>query len=163
MKHILLIDDDEAVRLSVAFLLQSHGFAVVTAANGREGLRLCDEQPPDLVITDIMMPEIDGIETIMALRRASPDMPIVAMSGGWHPGDVRLLSMVAKLGATETLAKPFDCDELLAAIGRCEQHSPASKASRGESLMQALDDRRFACLVKRHTETPAPVTEATPV
>jgi len=152
MKHILLIDDDEAVRLSVAFFLQSNGFTVVTASNGREGLRRCDEQPPNLVITDIMMPEIDGIETILALRRAFHDIPIIAMSGGWHPGDARLLSMVTKLGATETLAKPFDCDELLAAIQRCVHDVPAPRRADGESLVQASDDRRFASLVARHAE-----------
>ena len=70
VKRILLIDDDEAIRLSVAFLLESNGFAVVTATNGREGLRRCDERSPDLVITDVMMPDMDGIETITALRRA---------------------------------------------------------------------------------------------
>jgi two-component system, chemotaxis family, chemotaxis protein CheY len=155
MKNILLIDDDEAVRLSVAFLLQSNGFTVVTAANGREGLRRCDEQRPDLVITDIMMPEIDGIETIMTLRQAFPEIPIVAMSGGWHPGDVRLLSMVAKLGATETLAKPFDCDQLLAVIHACDQNHAVPTLTNREPLSQILDDRRFACLVKRHADTPA--------
>lgn len=98
------------------------------------------------------MPEIDGIETIMALRRAFADIPIIAMSGGWHPGDARLLDMVAKLGATETLAKPFDCDELLAAIQRCTRNGHTPRRTDGKSLAQALDDRRFASLVTRHAE-----------
>ena len=117
--RILVIDDDEIVRSSMVIMLTAAGFAVSTAVNGRYGLECCEHQLPDLVITDILMPECEGVETILELRRRYADIPILAISGGWRTNTPDLLELVAKLGATETLAKPFDSDDLLAAIEKC--------------------------------------------
>jgi DNA-binding response OmpR family regulator len=113
MADILVIDDEAALRRLVARILRAEGHAVREAPNGREGLRLFREARPDLVITDIVMPDQEGIETILELRREEPDFPILAISGG---GEGIYLRMAAGVGATETLAKPFGADELVAAV-----------------------------------------------
>lgn len=117
--RILVIDDDEVARSSMVMMLTAAGFSVVTAVNGRYGLQACERQLPDLVITDILMPEYEGIETILELRRRYGPIPVLAISGGWRTNSPDLLELVAKLGATGTLAKPFDSDDLLAAIAKC--------------------------------------------
>jgi CheY-like chemotaxis protein len=152
---ILVIDDDDAVRSSVAFLLESAGFAVVAAADGREGLCRYDEVQPDIVITDIMMPHTEGIEVILRLREARRTLPILAISGGWRRGDASLLEMVAKLGATEILAKPFASDDLLAAIQRCWPHTNSvPDTTRPRLTMPRVSDLadnfRLRCLTSRH-------------
>lgn len=119
MRHILVIDDDAAVRRTVERILVSSGFTVTSAFDGRQGLARCKERRPDLVITDILMPEMEGIETISRLRALYADLPILAMSGGWHDNKVDLLKIIAHLGATDILSKPFDSDELLRAIAKC--------------------------------------------
>jgi DNA-binding response OmpR family regulator len=113
MADILVIDDEEALRRLVARVLRAEGHTVREAANGREGLRLFREARPALLITDIIMPGQEGIETIIELRREAPEFPILAISGG---GEGMYLKLAASLGATETLAKPFGADELLAAV-----------------------------------------------
>jgi DNA-binding response OmpR family regulator len=115
MADILVIDDEEALRRLIVRILRAEGHAVREAANGREGLRLFREAPPALLITDIVMPDQEGIETIIELRREAPDFPILAISGG---GEGIYLRMAAGVGATETLAKPFGADELVAAVER---------------------------------------------
>lgn len=79
-KRILVIDDEPVLRITFQHLLEAQGYEVCVAANGQEGLDLFLEQPADLVITDILMPVLDGFATIEALRKASPTLPIIAMS-----------------------------------------------------------------------------------
>lgn len=119
VKRILLVDDEEALRDSVAFFLTSSGFEVSTASNGKQALEACEAQRPDLVITDLIMPDMEGVETIVRLREDFGDLPIIAMSGGWQAAEVDLLELATELGATQVLAKPFDCDDLLVAVSRC--------------------------------------------
>jgi CheY-like chemotaxis protein len=119
MRDILVIDDDAAVRRTVERVLVSSGFTVTTASDGRDGLARCKEKRPDLVITDILMPEMDGIEIISRLRALYGDLPILAMSGGWGNDKIDMLKMVAQLGATEILSKPFDREELLRVVAKC--------------------------------------------
>ncbi|MEX0741267.1 MAG: response regulator [Phycisphaeraceae bacterium] len=116
MARILLIDDDELLRGMVHKTLQRAGFEVVDACDGKVGLERMDEGHFDLVITDMVMPEQEGIETVLALRAKHPQLPILAISGGGRgkPGDY--LAMASKLGAAGTLAKPFDNDELIAVV-----------------------------------------------
>ena len=137
MTRILLIDDDDAIRDAVEFLLTVSGFVVSTAANGREGLRRYEQHKPDLVITDILMPEMEGVETTLLLRKLDPGVPILAISGGWSgaSSDRHLspLDLVAKLGATEILAKPFGDEELLRTLRRCL----AATSSRIEAALAA--------------------------
>jgi two-component system chemotaxis response regulator CheY len=116
--RILLIEDDPDALLAIEILLSHLGYKVETARNGREGLKMFRANAPDLVLTDIIMPEVEGIETIIAMRQLRPDTKIVAMSGGGPMNRESLLDMTVKLGATESLAKPFDDDQLAQVIER---------------------------------------------
>ncbi len=115
---VLVIDDDEAVRYAIRRVMQEEGFATALAANGQEGLKLLDRVSPVLVITDIIMPEKEGLETIIALRKRRPDLPIVAISGGGRVVDGNYLEIARSLGANEVLAKPFEPEELIAVLNR---------------------------------------------
>ena len=116
--HILLIEDDPDVLLAIEILLSQLGYKVETARNGREGLKKFRANAPDLVLTDIIMPEAEGIETIIAMRQLRPDAKIVAMSGGGPMNRESLLDMTVKLGATDGLAKPFDDEQLAQVVAR---------------------------------------------
>jgi len=109
---VLLIDDDAAVRESLALLLESHGFQVVTATDGHQGLATFQERAPAAVITDILMPEQDGIGTIREMRRLRPDVKIVAISGGGRIDKSDYLSVAEKLGADIGIEKS-DINKLL--------------------------------------------------
>lgn len=109
MAEILVIEDDPQLQQVMARILKTAGHVVHVAGNGRAGLQLFDECHPDLVITDIVMPEMEGIETIRALRRKDSDVPVLAVSGS----RARYLEAATKLGATAALGKPFGADELL--------------------------------------------------
>src|ERR1700686_3266414 len=106
--YILVIDDDALVRQALTQVLNSRGYEVQCAPEGRQGLRAFQQRRPDLVISDIIMPEMEGIETIMELRILSRDCPIIAMSGGGRFGKADFLSVAKHLGATVTLSKPFE-------------------------------------------------------
>ena len=111
--RVLLIEDNADLRDYLRLALRSEGYQVLTARNGKEALGLLDGQDLDAVITDLFMPEMDGIETISALRRKLPNVKVVAMSG--RPG-VDYLTVARELGVTHTLRKPFELDELLQAL-----------------------------------------------
>lgn len=115
MASILLIEDDEPLRKVLAITLAKAGHKVVQAADGEEGLDRFHDAPPELVITDIIMPGKEGIETIMMLRREAPRLPIIAMSGAATYSPV-YLEMAAKLGAQRILVKPFTNAALLRAV-----------------------------------------------
>lgn len=98
-------------------MLQTAGFEVVTAADGRFGLELLDTTPVDAIITDILMPEQEGLETIREARQRFPHIRILAISGGGAAGgETQLLRFAESFGADETLAKPFTGSQLVAAI-----------------------------------------------
>jgi DNA-binding response OmpR family regulator len=126
MSHILVIDDEHLVANAVASALTKAGHTVTLAHNGDDGLAKFGAEHPDLVITDIMMPGKEGIETIRELRKGSARLPIIAMSGGGMTGNFDILSMARKLGATEVLGKPFSVDELIAMVSRCLEPGPAT-------------------------------------
>jgi CheY-like chemotaxis protein len=111
--YILLIDDDALVRQSLTIVLEYAGYEVRCAADGRQGLAAFRERRPDLVISDIVMPEKEGIETIMELRMLSRDCPIIAISGGGRFGRADFLTVAKALGANATLSKPFEAEDLL--------------------------------------------------
>ncbi|MFZ2005223.1 MAG: response regulator [Stellaceae bacterium] len=113
---ILVIDDDEHVRLMVTKALQRGGFEVDTADDGRRGMDFVRRHRPQLVVTDIFMPEQEGIETILELRRDYPDIKILAMSGSGPIGGAGLLKMARQLGADDAIAKPFRPRDLLARV-----------------------------------------------
>jgi len=119
MTKILIIDDNPMAQHTISRILESAGYEVITAANGREGLAAFHLQQPDLVVSDIIMPEKEGIETIMEILRDKPGTKIIAISGGGRMGNTDLLQVAKKLGATETLAKPFDPQDLLDCVALC--------------------------------------------
>lgn len=116
MPSLLLVEDDDAYREVLAAALSEHGFAVTQAADGAEGVKLFRAAPADLVITDIVMPNQEGLETIKALRRDHPNLGIIAMSGGLAHDAPLYLNIAGALGANRTLRKPFDLPTLLVAI-----------------------------------------------
>ncbi len=118
MARILVIDDDAAVRRIIGRILERADHAVEFAANGAEGLQKFRTRRPDLVITDLYMPEKEGIETIQELRAEWPDLRILAVSGGLYGDIAGPLIDAELLGASATLAKPFTPDELQAAVAR---------------------------------------------
>ena len=115
---ILIVDDEAPMRFVIEHLLNSEGYKVFTAANGEIALELASRESFDLVMTDLIMPGKDGIETILLLRASQPKMKIIAMSGGWNGGANSYLRLAGKIGASSTLAKPFDKTTLLQAVER---------------------------------------------
>lgn len=115
-KRILIIDDDPVIREILSEILEMNGYIVDTAGDGDKGIDKHCRQPFDLVITDIIMPGKEGIETIYELRHASPDLKIIAISGGGHLESDGYLRMAGKLGANLTLDKPFETIEIEVAV-----------------------------------------------
>ena len=116
MARILLIDDDETVRYALKQVLERAGHQVGEASDGQVGIEKFETHRPDLVITDIIMPNQEGIETIIKLRRLAPEVVIIAMSGGGRTGNRDFLSMAEKLGAARVMVKPFRPKELVEAV-----------------------------------------------
>ncbi|MEW6262107.1 MAG: response regulator [Thermodesulfobacteriota bacterium] len=116
MTRILVIEDDENTRDVLRQMLNRSGYEVVEARDGKEGLKLYRMEPADLVITDILMPEKEGIQTIMELRREFPWVKIIAISGGGVVGPETYLTMARELGADRTLSKPFTLTALVALV-----------------------------------------------
>jgi CheY-like chemotaxis protein len=116
---VLIIEDDVIVRHSLEDLLQGSGIEVITASDGREGMKLFRVHQPRVVVTDIIMPKQEGIETIRQIRREAPETKIIAMSGGGRIGNSDLLSIAAAFGANVTLAKPFEPKEFIDAVRKC--------------------------------------------
>lgn len=116
MARILVIDDDDQILRTLHQVLELEGHEVVNASNGKEGIKLFKENCADLIITDIVMPEKEGLETIVELRRDFPDVKILAISGGGQVAPESYLTLAKHLGALRTLPKPFERDQLLAAV-----------------------------------------------
>jgi CheY-like chemotaxis protein len=116
-KNILIIEDDELIRDVLKQLLEREGYNVTTARNGKIGIELFQAEPSDLVITDLIMPEKEGIETIRELRKDYPDLKIIAISGGGNIiAPTEYLNIAQRLGVQKTLSKPFKTEEILEAI-----------------------------------------------
>ncbi len=115
-KKILVIDDEAVIRETITEMLQRAGYEVWAAADGGEDIKLFREKDVDLVITDIIMPEVEGIETIRTLLQDQPDIKIIAISGGGRISNDDLLQMAGHFGAKLTLKKPFEREELLTAV-----------------------------------------------
>lgn len=113
---ILVIDDDETIRVLLRTILERAGYRVVDAPDGNKGIRRYQESPTDLVITDLIMPGKEGIETIRELRKKFPHVKIIAVSGGGRIGPESYLKMAKGVGALRTLRKPFDRMTLLKTV-----------------------------------------------
>ncbi len=134
MTLILVIDDEPKLCRSISRTLEVAGFDTLTAGDGAEGMLLLRQYRPQLVITDLIMPVMEGIETIIEIRRTSPAMKIIAMSGGGATGDgTPFLEAATKIGADATLLKPFRVAELLDVV---------------DSVLAEMDERRP---IFRHT------------
>jgi YesN/AraC family two-component response regulator len=116
MARILLIDDDESVRTILYLTLVHAGHEVIEARNGREGLDLFRQGSVDLVITDIVMPEKEGFEVVMKIRKKNPTLKIIAISGGGLHNAAHYLHTAKLLGAAKVLAKPFSNETLMTAV-----------------------------------------------
>lgn len=120
MASILLVDDDAMVRETVGMQLEAGGHSVATAAHGGEGLAALSAGAYDLVVTDILMPEVEGLEFIRAIRRQHPTMPVIAITGGMFragskPG-MDFLHYAEAMGSSSTLRKPFTARQILDAV-----------------------------------------------
>ena len=113
---VLIIDDDPAILNSLASVFETYRIPVATARNGAEGLAEFRRTSPDLVLTDVIMPERDGIGLIVDMRRERPGIRIVAMSGGGRIGKSDFLTVAKQLGADSIVQKPLDIDKLLEVI-----------------------------------------------
>ncbi len=114
MAKILLVDDNvELLNVQAAYLI-AHDQEVHTATNGRQALRILEEENVDILITDVIMPEMEGFETVMEVRKRFPKLPIIVVSGGGRVGATDYLSMAKSMGADATLSKPVQPAALLA-------------------------------------------------
>ena len=116
MPRILVIDDEPLVRATVVTILTREGFSVEEASDGQAGIPMFHKNPPDVVITDIFMPNRDGIEVVMELKRSCPRTKIIAMTGGGQMRMMEIISSAKFLGADHILHKPIDRKSLLAAV-----------------------------------------------
>ena len=107
MATILVVDDDRQVCALLKEVLEEQGYTVESAVNGIEGISRYRNLPADLIIIDILMPEKEGLETILDLRREFPRVKIIAMSGGSERAKLNLLDLARRLGAQYTVNKPF--------------------------------------------------------
>jgi len=116
MPRILVIDDEQLLRSTVVMILTRAGFTVEEASDGQAGIAMFHKNPPDIVLTDIFMPNRDGIEIIKELKHSSPLTKIIAMTGGGKLRMMEIASAAHVLGADYVLDKPFDSESLLTAI-----------------------------------------------
>jgi two-component system, chemotaxis family, chemotaxis protein CheY len=117
-RRILVIEDDAAVRTTLQMMLAGIGYEVVCAIDGKEGVRMFQASRPDLVITDIIMPEREGIETIIIIKSLEPRTKIIAMSASGRIGDTDFRELAVTAGADQIVAKPFEHDELINLVRR---------------------------------------------
>jgi CheY-like chemotaxis protein len=116
MARILLVDDEALLRRTLRAVLEKAGHSVAEAADGALAVEMFKAAPFDLVLTDIIMPNREGVETIRDLREIDPDLPIIAISGGGASGGGLFLKLAGQLGADRTLAKPVRPAELVAVV-----------------------------------------------
>ena len=117
-QRIMIVDDDAGIRRALHILLSRAGYQVTQARDGIEALRLWRDRGGDLVITDLHMPEKDGIQTIVELQSHTPGIRIIAMSGGGQTKRLDLLGNATMLGAVFTIEKPFTLNEMMSVVRR---------------------------------------------
>jgi len=130
MAHILVIDDDPVLRRVITLALEAAGHSVLRCENGKKAVDFLEHDHADLLITDIIMPEMDGVETVRAARRLQPDLPILAISGGGSFAPADYLGIARAFGATEVLPKPFHPPELVERVARLLGAMPQENGDR---------------------------------
>jgi len=131
MPRILVIDDEPLIRSTVVTILTREGFSVEEASDGAAGIAMFRKNQPDVVITDIFMPNRDGIEVVMKLKRSCPRTKIIAMTGGGQMRMMEIASAAKFLGADHILHKPFERESLLAAVNAALETPPPPKSQHG--------------------------------
>ncbi|MDR3557502.1 MAG: response regulator transcription factor [Syntrophobacteraceae bacterium] len=116
MPRVLVIDDDEQFLNLMKTALSRNKFEVIVAHNGKQGIKMCENTPVDLVITDLIMPEMEGLEVIMELKQKVPNLKILAVSGGGRNDPASYLDLATALGAKCALTKPFSMETLLKTV-----------------------------------------------
>ncbi|HEX9702897.1 MAG TPA: response regulator [Rhodospirillales bacterium] len=119
MARILVIDDEELARFTLREILEASGHDVVEAANGNEGTMMQKATPCDMVITDMIMPDKEGLETIVELKTDNPNLKIIAISGGGRTKNLDFLNLAAEFGADKIIIKPFSEEELMEGVNAC--------------------------------------------
>lgn len=117
--RVLIVDDDELVRLTLEHVLTAAGYQIASATNGKQGMSVFKTFGPELIITDMMMPLMNGIEMIIAIKKQQPKLRVIAMSGGASNGRDDLLRKAQEQGADFIISKPFEIGEVLSLVGRC--------------------------------------------
>ncbi len=120
----MIIDDEPAVRKALRPYFERAGYQVAEAGDGRTGLRFHAAAPADVIITDIFMPDFDGIETIRELRRVAPGVKVIVVSGGDSTGTLNMLEDAKLLGADRAFHKPVRPEELLGAVREMLSENP---------------------------------------
>ncbi len=123
---ILLVDDDELLRSAMLAILERAGYRVHAAADGEQALRYIEKNPVSLVITDLIMPQVEGIEMIVQLRKIRPELKIIAVSGGGRLRPETFLDAAKSLGAWKVMPKPVPTTDLLAAVREALGHPPGA-------------------------------------
>ena len=116
MARILVVDDNASMREAVCEILEQTAHETISAGDGRYAAQTHRSTPVDIVITDLFMPDTDGLEIIYQFRRDFPDVKIIAISGGGSRGLVELLTVAKNMGAQRALMKPFTWEDLLSAV-----------------------------------------------
>ena len=119
MARILVVDDDELARFTIREILTMAGHEITEAENGDEAIKSQKAKPFDLIVTDIIMPGKDGVETITELKQDDPALVILAISAGGPLGDADFLQRALDVGADDILAKPFSEDSLVEKVNQC--------------------------------------------
>ena len=123
-QKILIIEDDAALRETICDILEAANYEVKDTNNGKEGLAWHKEQLFDLIITDILMPDIDGLEIIMEIREKYPETKLIAISGGGYIASAQYLYAAEKLGSQKVLSKPFENEELISKVNDLLKKKP---------------------------------------
>jgi len=129
MATVLVIDDEEPIRRLLRLILTQAGHQVMEAADGNEGIKRLHEHSADVVVTDLVMPNKEGLETIIELKRCFPAVGIIAISGGGHNQPCTYLDLARKFGASHTLEKPLDRQAFLDAVHQSLPESHSNSAS----------------------------------
>ncbi len=125
MARVLVIEDDELARESVTLMLEESGHEVSMADDGDVGLKMFAEEPYDLVVTDLIMPEVNGMDVLSQIKQEHPDTRVIVISGGGRLTPVSYLDVAEKLGADDVLTKPFTAFELTSSAAMVLHSPPA--------------------------------------
>jgi CheY-like chemotaxis protein len=124
MVSVLVVDDHESFLSFIRHGLMRHGYQPVTATSGAEALRLLETTPIEIVVTDVIMPGMDGIELLREIRARRPDLPVIAMTAAGDGLRYPVTTLMHVLGARAVLAKPFTSATLIAAMDQCQEPTP---------------------------------------